>query len=115
MIKALPQSVASDKKIARFFNVYKGPYSVERAVNTVTYLVVDTHGKERGKFHVSNLKPYILKIRQAGMNNIVNQEILIAKVRGKREIIGLGLGAMINYESASAKIIQTIENSRWRK
>ena len=61
LIKALPQSDAGDKKIAKFFHVYGGPYAIKQKINADTYLIIDKHGKERGKFHISNLKPYYIE------------------------------------------------------
>ena len=61
LVKAQNQSNASDKKIAKFFHVYEGPYIVKRKVNMNTYLVADGNNNERGKFHISNLKPYYVE------------------------------------------------------
>lgn len=45
-------------QIAKFFAVYEGPYIVKRKVGDATYLFVGEKEKERGRFHISNLKPY---------------------------------------------------------
>ena len=60
LVKAQNMSNAGDRKIAKFFHVYEGPYLVKRIIALDTYQLIDYHSnKERGKFHITNLKPYV--------------------------------------------------------
>lgn len=45
-------------KIKKFFCLYNGPYIVKKIYNGCTYLIVNQHGKNMGKFPVSSLKKY---------------------------------------------------------
>lgn len=58
LVKANNVSDSENSKIAKFFAIYEGPYILEKKVGESTYLLVTPAGKERGKFHVANLKKY---------------------------------------------------------
>lgn len=51
-------------KIAKFFEIYEGPYQVTKKIGEATYLLHAANGKERGRFHVSLLKRYRRKINK---------------------------------------------------
>lgn len=60
LVKANNVSDAEDKKIAKFFAIYEGPYVIKKEVGAATYLLMDTtSSRERGKFHACNLKRYL--------------------------------------------------------
>lgn len=59
LVKANNVSDAEDKKIAKFFAIYEGPYEIEKKIGAATYLLRDpTSLKQRGRFHAANLKRY---------------------------------------------------------
>ena len=59
LIKAEHQSDASKAMIAKFLELYEGPYTVTRILHEHTYEVTDTDtNNTRGKFHTSLIRPY---------------------------------------------------------
>lgn len=59
LVKALRTSNSKENKIAKFFNVFEGPYRIKQKFGPTTYLLQNTDDdSERGKFHVNNLKLY---------------------------------------------------------
>ena len=59
LVKALRVSNSNQNKIAKFFDIYEGPYKVKKKYGPTTYLLEDINtGIERGKFHVNNMKKY---------------------------------------------------------
>lgn len=60
-----------NRQIAKFFSIYEGPYEIHRKVGEATYLLTHRNKKERGRFHISKLKPY----RRGNLNatNIIKQ------------------------------------------
>lgn len=66
LIRANNVSDAGDGKIAKFFAVYEGPYTMKNKVGANTFLLIDpTSMKERGKFHASKLKRYRRALSEA--------------------------------------------------
>lgn len=47
-----------NREISKFFSFYEGPYKILRKVGVATYLLIGDNNKERGRFHISNLKRY---------------------------------------------------------
>lgn len=58
LVKANNVSDSQANQIAKFFAIYEGPYIVTRKVGEATYVISNNKGKERGRFHVSNMKRY---------------------------------------------------------
>ncbi|XP_076547390.1 KRAB-A domain-containing protein 2-like [Osmia lignaria lignaria] len=59
LIKANPISSAADREIAKFFDLYDGPYILSQKKGVATFeLRYPETGTSRGTFHVSNLRPY---------------------------------------------------------
>lgn len=47
------------KKIAKFFNVFEGPYRIKKQIGLNTYILKNHHDdEERGMFHSDLLFPY---------------------------------------------------------
>ena len=58
LVKANNVSNIEKNKIAKFFCVYEGPYTVTKIISLDTYLLSNSNGTLRGKFHLDNLKIY---------------------------------------------------------
>ena len=59
LVKSLNVANAAAKKIAKFFHVYEAPYTITQKIGPDTYVLLDVEAnRERGKFHIQNLKPY---------------------------------------------------------
>ena len=59
LVKALNVSDVAERRIAKFFHVYEEPYIIKEKIGPDTYMLIDLEtNRERGKFHVHNLKPY---------------------------------------------------------
>lgn len=59
LLRANPMSSELEGEIKKFFMIYEGPYKVEKICQDDVYILTHPHhGKERGRFHVSSLKPY---------------------------------------------------------
>ena len=56
LVKALRKSEAAENKIAKFFDVYEGPYRINKKFGLLTYFLENMDKTERGKFHFNNLK-----------------------------------------------------------
>ena len=60
LVKALRVPNAKQNEIAKFFDLYEGPFKIEQKFGPTTYLLQDVDvDVERGKFHVNNLKRYV--------------------------------------------------------
>ncbi|XP_048512841.1 uncharacterized protein LOC125501372 [Athalia rosae] len=60
LIRALNVSDTKEKKMAKFFALYEGPYRVARQVGEATFVLEHPETQvERGKFHVNMFKLYI--------------------------------------------------------
>ena len=56
----MPISSAVDNTMACFFDVYDGPYVVNRIFGNTTYELMYIHTQKiKGTFHIDNLKPYM--------------------------------------------------------
>lgn len=66
LLRTSPRSDALNKVIAKFCDLYEGPYVVKERIGPATYLLAapDEEGKIRGKFNVRQLKPYFEGTRQ---------------------------------------------------
>lgn len=60
LLKSAPISSSVDNTIACFFDIYEGPYTITKKFGITSYMLkyIDSE-KERGMFHVNDLKPYI--------------------------------------------------------
>ena len=59
LVKALNVSDTENGRIAKFFDIFEGPYEIVNKVGLDTYTLIDINtNKQRGKFHINNLKPY---------------------------------------------------------
>ena len=58
LLKALNVSSSENEQVHKFFHVYDGPYLIKKKIAEDTYIIVSDDGKEKGQFHVKNLKPY---------------------------------------------------------
>ena len=59
LIKALNVSNESENQVAKFFNVYEGLHIIKSKVAYDTYVIMDETGKEKGKFHLRYIKPFV--------------------------------------------------------
>ena len=59
LVKSLNVANAAERNIAKFFHVYEGPYTITQKIGPDTYVLLDVEAnRERGKFHIQNLKLY---------------------------------------------------------
>ena len=59
LIRTYYQSDATMKKIDKFFELYAGPYKINRILGDATYELVDCdNNKVRGKFNIRQIKKY---------------------------------------------------------
>lgn len=60
LVKALNVSNAKEKKMAKLFDLYEGPYEIKQQVGEATFVLENPRtGQERGRFHVSMFKIYL--------------------------------------------------------
>lgn len=60
MLRANNVSSAKTKQIAKFFDVYEGPYTIKKIIRNNTYVLIDEDTqRERGIFNSTLLRPYI--------------------------------------------------------
>lgn len=60
LVKALNVSDTVNKKMAKFFDLYEGPYKIKRQIGEATYILETKDTEiERGRFHVNMFKPYL--------------------------------------------------------
>ncbi|XP_043472740.1 uncharacterized protein LOC122505295 [Leptopilina heterotoma] len=70
LLKLLNKSDKENKIIAKFLQVYEGPYEIKKVVKKGTYILWDPKSKiEKGMYHSQDLKKYISR-----RNNSENSE-----------------------------------------
>lgn len=74
LVKANNVSDSDQNKISKFFSIYEGPYVVKRKVGDATYLITGEREKERGRFHISNLKKYKRRVQQQELDDHNNKK-----------------------------------------
>lgn len=61
LIKSDRRSDAEKNIIAKFQDIYEGPYYISRIVNKDTYELIDPFNNLKGNYHISNLREYFLQ------------------------------------------------------
>lgn len=65
LVKALNVSNPEKKLIAKFMQLYEGPYEVQKVVWESSYIVKNIHNdKVRGQYHTRDIRPYYEPVRQ---------------------------------------------------
>ena len=60
LVKACPVSNATIGKVATSLELYEGPYQIKKRIAMNTYLLANKDtARERGQYHVIDLKPYL--------------------------------------------------------
>ena len=58
LLKSLHLSSAADKVTKKFFDIYEGPYTIDRVIGPNTYSLLDDKGMNKGTYNIVNLKKY---------------------------------------------------------
>ena len=59
LVRAFHQSDAASKKIDKFFELFAGPYKINRIIGEATYELVECDSRKmRGKFNIRQIKAY---------------------------------------------------------
>ena len=61
LLKSLNVSSSENEQVHKFFYVYEGPCTIKKRVGKDTYIIIIDNGKEKGQFHMKNMKPYLKK------------------------------------------------------
>ncbi|PNF14204.1 hypothetical protein B7P43_G12568 [Cryptotermes secundus] len=64
LVKGQPVSSADQGITGKFQRPYEGPYYIKKLVNPYMYELQNEVGKLKGLYHLSHLKPYILKCQE---------------------------------------------------
>ena len=62
LLKANNISSAENKKIAKFFSIYEGPYVIKKRIHNNSFVLRHVDSEiESGEFHARKIKPYYEK------------------------------------------------------